>query len=145
MIGQDDPEYATTADEAKRASLEVYMYANQLAAERRRQPGDDLISVLLNAEVDGEKLTEMEFDVFFVLLMVAGNETTRNLAPKDRRSGPALPAPGTVDGGVRRIVQPSALSSRGFGIEELQQLNQPPSAEAEIADREAFIWTMFAS
>ncbi|MBP1687974.1 MAG: cytochrome family protein [Deltaproteobacteria bacterium] len=79
MIGQDDPEYGTTEDEAKRASLEVYMYANQLAAERRRNPGEDLMSVLLNAEVDGEKLTEMEFDVFFVLLMIAGNETTRNL------------------------------------------------------------------
>jgi cholest-4-en-3-one 26-monooxygenase len=79
MIGQDDPEYATSEDEAKRASLEVYMYANQLAAERRRKPGDDLMSVLLHAEVDGEKLTEMEFDVFFVLLMIAGNETTRNL------------------------------------------------------------------
>jgi cholest-4-en-3-one 26-monooxygenase len=79
LIGQDDPEYGITADDAKRASLEVYMYANQLAVERRKQPGDDLISVLLNAEVDGERLTEMEFNVFFMLLMVAGNETTRNL------------------------------------------------------------------
>jgi cholest-4-en-3-one 26-monooxygenase len=79
LIGQDDPEYATAPDEALRANIEVYMYANQLAVERRKQAGDDLVSVLLNAEVDGEKLTEMEFDVFFVLLMVAGNETTRNL------------------------------------------------------------------
>jgi cytochrome P450 len=55
------------------------MYANQLAQQRKQNPGDDLVSVLLNAEVDGYKLTEMEFDLFFLLLMVAGNETTRNL------------------------------------------------------------------
>ena len=79
LIGFDDPEFQASWDDAKLAAAEMYMYANQLAAERRNRPGDDLVSVLMNAEVEGERLTELEFDLFFVLLAVAGNETTRNL------------------------------------------------------------------
>jgi cholest-4-en-3-one 26-monooxygenase len=55
------------------------MYANALAEDRKKCPKDDLVSTLINGEVDGEKLSEMEFDSFFLLLAVAGNETTRNL------------------------------------------------------------------
>ena len=51
---------------------------NELAAERRREPRNDLTSQLLNAEIDGETLTDQEIASFFVLLVVAGNETTRN-------------------------------------------------------------------
>ncbi len=79
MIGADDPEYRGTPEEAFSASMELYAFANQLAAEKRANPSDDIISVLLQAEVDGERLTETEFDLFFLLLAVAGNETTRNL------------------------------------------------------------------
>ncbi|MGH9208764.1 MAG: cytochrome P450, partial [Acidimicrobiales bacterium] len=60
-------------------SMELYAYADKLAAEKRLNPTDDIISVLLNAEVEGESLTDLEFDLFFLLLAVAGNETTRNL------------------------------------------------------------------
>jgi len=59
--------------------MELYMAANDLAGERRKQPGDDIVTKLLEAEVDGERLTETEFDLFVLLLSVAGNETTRNL------------------------------------------------------------------
>jgi cholest-4-en-3-one 26-monooxygenase len=79
LIGFDDPEYATSEEDGKKAAMEVYTYANKLAVERKNKPGDDLVSLLMSAEVDGEKLTELEFDLFFLLLMVAGNETTRNL------------------------------------------------------------------
>ena len=79
LIGFDDAEFQASWDDAKLAAAEMYLYANQLAAERRERPGDDLVSVLMNAEVEGERLTELEFDLFFVLLAVAGNETTRNL------------------------------------------------------------------
>jgi cholest-4-en-3-one 26-monooxygenase len=89
LIGFDDPEYQQSMDDGKTAAAEVYMYANQLAVERRDNPGDDLVSVLMNAEVDGQKLTELEFDLFFLLLMVAGNETTRNL----------------ISGGMRALVE----------------------------------------
>ncbi|MFI5397940.1 MAG: cytochrome P450 [Candidatus Binatia bacterium] len=89
LIGFDDPEYATSEEDGKKAAMEVYMYANRLAVERKKNPGDDLVSVLMNAEVDGEKLTELEFDLFFLLLMVAGNETTRNL----------------ISGGMRALIE----------------------------------------
>ena len=54
------------------------MYANKLAAERRDDPRDDVVTTLINAEIEGEKLNELEFDMFMLLLTVAGNETTRN-------------------------------------------------------------------
>ncbi|CKI18638.1 cytochrome P450 [Mycolicibacterium smegmatis] len=61
--------------------LENQMYlhqvANTLAAERRENPGNDLISALVHAEVDGDRLTDAEVAAFFVLLAVAGNDTTR--------------------------------------------------------------------
>jgi cholest-4-en-3-one 26-monooxygenase len=80
LIGFDDPEFQNSREEAQVVSAEMYMYANDLALQRRGQPGhDDLVSVLMSAEVDGEQLTELEFDLFFLLLAVAGNETTRNL------------------------------------------------------------------
>jgi cholest-4-en-3-one 26-monooxygenase len=79
MIGSEDPEYAVTVEDATSAAMEMFAYANDLATEKRANPSDDIISVLLQAEVEGERLTDMEFDVFFELLAVAGNETTRNL------------------------------------------------------------------
>ena len=79
MIGSDDPEWQRSPEEATSAAMAMYAYANELALQRRDSPRDDLVSVLMRAEVDGEQLTELEFDVFFLLLAVAGNETTRNL------------------------------------------------------------------
>ena len=49
-----------------------------LAAARAEKPGDDLVSALINANIDGEQLTSAELASFFILLVVAGNETTRN-------------------------------------------------------------------
>lgn len=59
------------------ASLEVFEYGHRLAAERRAHPTDDIVSKLVHAEIDGDRLTEREFDTMFLLLVVAGNETTR--------------------------------------------------------------------
>src|SRR3546814_20533571 len=53
-------------------------YGQEMAADRRAEPRDDIISRIVNAEVDGEKLTDEEFQMFWLLLVVAGNETTRN-------------------------------------------------------------------
>lgn len=79
LIGFDDPEFQTSLEDGKNAAMEMWMYANGLAEERAGKTGGDLTTLLLNAEVDGARLTEMEFDAFFLLLSVAGNETTRNL------------------------------------------------------------------
>jgi cholest-4-en-3-one 26-monooxygenase len=79
LIGFDDPEFQTSLEDAQMAAAEMWGYANELAEDRKGKDGKDLTSVLINAEVDGHQLTEMEFDAFFLLLSVAGNETTRNL------------------------------------------------------------------
>jgi cytochrome P450 len=67
------------SEAAMAASLGLYMYADQLASRRTQEPGEDMASQLLCAEVNGERLTQAEFNAFFFLLVVAGNETTRNL------------------------------------------------------------------
>jgi len=79
LIGFDDPEFQTSLEDAQVAAAEIWGYANTLAEGRKGQQGKDLVTVLVNAVIDGEQLTEMEFDAFFLLLAVAGNETTRNL------------------------------------------------------------------
>ena len=79
MIGSQDPEYVVSLEEATSAAQEMYVYANGLAEERLAEPQHDLMSAILHGEVDGSRLSIMEFDSFFLLLAVAGNETTRNL------------------------------------------------------------------
>jgi cytochrome P450 len=59
--------------------MEIQKYAAALAEERRKKPGDDLVSAIVTAEVDGEPLSDFEHAMFFVMMMAAGNETTRNL------------------------------------------------------------------
>jgi cytochrome P450 len=90
MISNADPEYTPVVidkvdTEEYRllpfrapAALEVFRYAEDVAIERRNHPEDDIITVLLTAEPDGQPLTDLEFKNFFTLLMVAGNETTRH-------------------------------------------------------------------
>ena len=80
LIGFDDPEFSTSLDDARMASMEIWVYTQGLVDARLEEggEGDDLIRVLLNAEVEGDKLTEADLNAFFLLLSVAGNETTRN-------------------------------------------------------------------
>jgi cholest-4-en-3-one 26-monooxygenase len=75
MTGYDDPE--STADPVA-ASAEILGYAYQMAASRKQCPADDLVTTLIEADVDGDKLSEEEFGFFVIMLAVAGNETTRN-------------------------------------------------------------------
>ncbi len=79
LIGFDDPESRNTPEDAQLAALEMYTYANQLAEGRRLADGkDDIIARMLQAELDGGSLSVEQFDILFLLLAVAGNETTRN-------------------------------------------------------------------
>ncbi|HEY3832286.1 MAG TPA: cytochrome P450 [Acidimicrobiia bacterium] len=70
---------AVSLEERTQAAVEMFAYADALCEERRRHPADDLISALLDAELDGERLDQMQLDLFFMLLQNAGSETTRNL------------------------------------------------------------------
>ncbi|WP_329415251.1 cytochrome P450 [Nocardia vinacea] len=75
MTGYDDPE--STADPVA-ASAEVLGYAYQMAAARKECPAEDIVTKLIEADVDGDELTPEEFGFFVIMLAVAGNETTRN-------------------------------------------------------------------
>ncbi len=76
MIGDEDPEFADV--EALSSAGELMFYAMRLAAEKATNPGHDIVTKLLEADIDGNKLSDDEFGLFVVTLAVAGNETTRN-------------------------------------------------------------------
>jgi methyl-branched lipid omega-hydroxylase len=78
ILGAGDPDFGGDFSHFMNAALEMFQYAQTLGDARRAQPTDDITSVMMNAEVDGEQLTAQEFGSFFILLAVAGNETTRN-------------------------------------------------------------------
>jgi cholest-4-en-3-one 26-monooxygenase len=80
LIGSADPEFQVDAEEQMNAAAQVYAYGEELAARRRQEPADDIVTRLLQPGDNGEALTSDEFDLFFMLLTVAGNETTRNAA-----------------------------------------------------------------
>ncbi len=80
LVGFDDPEFRSSPAEGLEAAAEIYAYAHELAERRRAQPADDIVTRLLQPDDAGEVLTTEEFDLFFLLLTVAGNETTRNAA-----------------------------------------------------------------
>lgn len=80
LIGSADPEFQVEPHAQQRAAAEVYAYGAALAERRRTEPADDIVTRLLQPDDSGEALTSDEFDLFFLLLTVAGNETTRNAA-----------------------------------------------------------------
>jgi cytochrome P450 len=80
LLGNQDPEYAVPEDDAHRtlpfsspAALEMFEFGRRLAAQRRKEPRNDIITQLAF-----EPLTQQEFDVYFLLLAAAGNETSRH-------------------------------------------------------------------
>ena len=90
VLGSGDPEYQSDVSEADRGSraaaqqtamagrMRMIQFFGEILAERRRQPKDDMVSLLIGSEIDGEKLTEGDLLAFCFLLILAGNETTRN-------------------------------------------------------------------
>lgn len=78
ILGVGDPEFVGTYDTLLKCALEIFAYAQALGEDRLSNPRDDVTSVMMNTVVDGERLTAQEFGSFFILLVVAGNETTRN-------------------------------------------------------------------
>lgn len=78
ILGFGDPDISTDFDEFVGVAMDIGAYATALADDRRTTPGDDLTTSLVQAELDGERLTSGEVASFFILLVIAGNETTRN-------------------------------------------------------------------
>ncbi len=78
ILGAGDPEFTSTFEDLFAAGMGMFQYAQALGEDRLATARDDLTSIMMHAEVDGERLTPQEFGSFFILLVVAGNETTRN-------------------------------------------------------------------
>jgi cholest-4-en-3-one 26-monooxygenase len=81
IVGAQDPEYQQAGDPrgtAGSAREELFRYFWEMAEERRGSPTDDIVSLLANARIDGEPLPPFELLSYYFLLVVAGNETTRN-------------------------------------------------------------------
>jgi len=122
MIGADDPDFASPevsmADSTYgTASAEMFMYAGKLAEKSRQCPAEDLGTALLHAEVDGQRLSELDYNSFFLLLSVAGNETTRTV---------------TTNGFIALMENPEArrwlqedLSRVDTAVEEMIRYNPP--------------------
>jgi cholest-4-en-3-one 26-monooxygenase len=81
-LGAGDPEYQTDGEDARatsqRAQIELFGYFAKLVGERRKQPEDDLITVFTQSQYQGRPLTDMEVLTWCFIIVIAGNETTRN-------------------------------------------------------------------
>ena len=82
IVGSNDPEYTrdgmTPEDTSEAARVELFTYFMELVEERRKSPKEDIISVIVNSKLDDGELPVRELLSYFFLLVVAGNETTRN-------------------------------------------------------------------
>ena len=78
ILGAGDPDFTGSIEGLMEAGIGMFTYAQALGEARLANPTEDLTSVMMNAVVDGERLSSQEFGSFFILLVVAGNETTRN-------------------------------------------------------------------
>jgi cholest-4-en-3-one 26-monooxygenase len=85
MTGIDDPNLGDAAA-GMTAAAELMGYGNVLREDRAVNPADDIVTKLTNASTGEEGLTELEFGMFFILLIVAGNETTRNASAHGMRA-----------------------------------------------------------
>jgi hypothetical protein len=104
FFGALDPEYEGGPQDLEALVRGIEAVADRLAEERRREPKDDMLSQLVSAEVDGQKLSNTEIGGFFRLLLGAGHDTTKNLLepvpqgaqssiqPRLRSTRPAWPA-----------------------------------------------------
>jgi len=115
-IGSTDPEFSgdkTAGEAAEEGRNALFHYFWQLAEKRRESPRDDIVSVLANAEIDGKPLPPLELLSYYFLLVVAGNETTRNalsggllaLLENPAELEKLRKAPGLVEPAVEEIVR----------------------------------------
>jgi cytochrome P450 len=90
VIGYQDPEHGSVVRDDRGRPVnprspamlsDMFGYADELARHKRRRPADDVMTALVQAEVDGERLTDDELRMFFFLLVIAGNDTVRSALP----------------------------------------------------------------
>lgn len=90
LIGFDDPDLGpATLEEGTATFMELFAYGQRMIADRRANPRDDLMTAMANAEIDGNPIPPMLLNGFFLLMVIAGNETTRN----------------TITGGMKALIE----------------------------------------
>ncbi|MEH6587821.1 MAG: cytochrome P450 [Halioglobus sp.] len=85
MLGMDDPELSTSQEDGINAAMEMFMMAMELAEDHRASPKNDVVNILLTGSVEDEPLSDDDFCNFFLMLIVAGNETTRTITSHGMR------------------------------------------------------------
>ncbi|HYC53802.1 MAG TPA: cytochrome P450 [Candidatus Binatia bacterium] len=113
LIGFDDPEYQGSFEEGKMAAAEMCMYGNKLREAVAECPQQNLASALYHGQVDGESLDPFQYNYFFLMLMIAGNETTRTMTSHGMRLLMEHPAqrkllvddPSLIPGAVEEILR----------------------------------------
>ncbi len=96
IVGAEDPDLATTSADAMQAMRELMAYGQGVLANKREQPGDDVLSVLATAQSDDGTLTDDRLLMFWYLLLIAGNETTRNALSNAMVGFDAFPVQGEL-------------------------------------------------
>jgi cytochrome P450 len=137
VIGYQDPEHAEVVRDAQGRPVnprspamlaDMFAYADELAEHKRRHPADDVLTALVQAEVDGERLTAPEVQMFFFLLVIAGNDTVRSALP-----GGVLTLVEAPEAYRRLRAEPRLLPS---AIEEMLRRHPPVLTFRRTATRE---------
>ncbi|MDQ3147456.1 MAG: cytochrome P450 [Actinomycetota bacterium] len=114
ILGVGDPEFGDSMEDLLSAAVELNQFAVDLGESRLADPTEDITSALMHAEVDGDRITTQEFGSFFILLVVAGNETTRNAISHgmkaltdhpEQKAALAADFPGLAPAAVEEIVR----------------------------------------
>jgi cytochrome P450 len=135
LVGFDDPDFGGGDVDAYRKTFgEAFGYALKLAMRRRENPTGDLISLLANAEVDGQRLSDREFCSFWLLLVVAGNETTRHLIAGSLEALAANPVQrDRLTTGA--VALPSAVEELLRWVTPIMQFRRTATRDTEIGGR----------
>ncbi len=130
MLGMDDPELSTSEQDGENAMMEMFFIAQELAEQHRASPKDDIVNVLLTGTVEDEALTDEEFCYFFLLLIVAGNETTRTVTSQGMRNLMENPDqyqmlvdnPELLDGAIEEFLRynPAVIAFRRTAMEDIE-------------------------
>jgi cytochrome P450 len=115
-IGSGDPEFqqgATALESVQRARMEMFQYFSDMVAERQKRPTNDITSMVANGKVNGQPIPQFEMLSYYFLLVVAGNETTRNATTGGLLAFIENPGewtklkrnPGLIDSAVEEIVR----------------------------------------
>lgn len=134
MLGMSDPELTTTEEDGETAMAEMFMIAHEMAELHKANPGDDIVNVLLTGTVEDEPLTDEEFCHFFLLLIVAGNETTRTVTSQAMRMLMEHPDqyqmladnPDLLEGAIEEFLryEPAVIAFRRTAMEDMELAGQ---------------------